>query len=570
MQKLNNPIFTAIFFILSTLLLTISVKGSLVDNTGGDASPSLLVSQQIVENGTVKLNPYFTTDEAKTNTKLRVRGENIYYYFPVGSSLASAPFVIIANHFGYRMEDGEGAVQNTIAAITIVAIIALLFLVAHLYLDYATSSILSIVFVFGTSYVSTLGTALWSHNWASVFVLASLYIGLRAVKLTQCLAWYAVLIGIFLFMAYLCRPTLSLYAIALVVYLFLHNKRFALIAAGVTWVLLVAFGVFSYEEFGQVLPDYYMPSRLSKNPEFWTALAANLISPSRGLFVFSPFVLITLIYLKEVVAFFREEKYIWLFSVWALFHLITISNFQHWWAGFSYGPRFMIDVLPAFYILLIAVFQRDKPWSFVAKVYFYSAVIFAIIINYYQGLFNPYTMQWNREPNIDKNHHLIWDWSFPQFLHSPTKHTLRISYYLEQIEKQEITDDVTLNSSNFDSYLGLIYGWSKTESWGVWSIGNKSRISFAVCSDCRVKSITLRGRYFRSEKTTKVFVNDIFYGEMVLRDKEIVLNDVSTKEVVVDLIHVNPQAPYNVNRGSKDIRPIEFGLESVDVTFIKN
>ncbi len=52
---------------------------------------------------------------------------------------------------------------------------------------------------------------------------------------------------------------------------------------------------FSFHELGQALPDYYLPERLADTQRFGTALLANLGSPSRGLFVFSPFLLVAIV-----------------------------------------------------------------------------------------------------------------------------------------------------------------------------------------------------------------------------------------------------------------------------------
>jgi uncharacterized membrane protein len=103
-----------------------------------------------------------------------------------------------------------------------------------------------------------------------------------------------------------------------------------------------------------------------------------------------------------------------------------ISQYPHWWAGWSYGPRLMTDVLPAIFILIIiTILKLDffKPTTLILLVVLSS---FSIYINTFQGLFNDYTRLWNAEPNIDEHPEYLFDWRFPQFLHNKSRHEERL------------------------------------------------------------------------------------------------------------------------------------------------
>jgi hypothetical protein len=79
---------------------------------------------------------------------------------------------------------------------------------------------------------------------------------------------------------------------------------------------------------------------------FWEGLAVQLISPNRGLFVFSPVLLFAVSGFVLAVRAPEDRGLHVAFAATVIFHLVLVSRHHTWWAGWSFGPRFMIDVLP--------------------------------------------------------------------------------------------------------------------------------------------------------------------------------------------------------------------------------
>ena len=77
--------------------------------------------------------------------------------------------------------------------------------------------------------------------------------------------------------------------ILILVLLFRRNRWTGLRAFGFSGVLMGLFVLFSQLTHGRPLPPYYNPARLSGAASFGTALYGHLLSPSRGILVFSPF-----------------------------------------------------------------------------------------------------------------------------------------------------------------------------------------------------------------------------------------------------------------------------------------
>src|SRR5207253_11442480 len=89
---------------------------------------------------------------------------------------------------------------------------------------------------------------------------------------------------------YFVRPTFAVHIASMTVYLLIFYRPLFLKYAitGAAW--FSGFVIYSWIHFHRVVPSYYQPSRLQFQV-FWTALAGNLISPSRGVLIYVPVIL---------------------------------------------------------------------------------------------------------------------------------------------------------------------------------------------------------------------------------------------------------------------------------------
>ena len=92
------------------------------------------------------------------------------------------------------------------------------------------------------------------------------------------------------------------------------------------------------------------------------ALAGNLVSPARGLFIFCPLVVLSVAGVVvrwragELTAFWKA------LAVIPILHWIVVSAFKHWWGGDSYGPRFFTDLMPIFAVLALPAVEVLARW----------------------------------------------------------------------------------------------------------------------------------------------------------------------------------------------------------------
>jgi hypothetical protein len=142
-------------------------------------------------------------------------------------------------------------------------------------------------------------------------------------------------------------------------------------------------------------------------------------SPARGLFSFSPHLLIGALALGLSWRL-RTDRFWWCMWAWIIAHLAVIARFDPWWGGFGYGPRLLADTLPAWMLVLVFAWQareqihpllyRGGAWAYLA------AASVAVWINAYNGLYNPATLAWNSLPmSVDGTPGRMFDWGAPQF-----------------------------------------------------------------------------------------------------------------------------------------------------------
>jgi len=146
----------------------------------------------------------------------------------------------------------------------------------------------------------------------------------------------------------------------------------------------------------------------------WTGAGGLLFSPSRGLLVFSPIVLVVAGGLGSAWREGRRGPLGWLLLA-ALAQFGLYASYTVWWGGHTYGPRYCVDLLP----LLVPVAAAAVPGiarSRLTKVACCVARAWSVLLAATGALAYP-AERWNTDPTeIDRDHARLWDWSDPQFV----------------------------------------------------------------------------------------------------------------------------------------------------------
>lgn len=396
-----------------------------------DSRWSIFTAMSIMYERNTDLNEYQSVVTKNSNYAIYQKDGHLYSIYPVGASLLAVPVLIptmfILNHSGSNLmwfTKNPMAIQQQIpaglevlVASLIVALTAVfIFLIARLYLNQWRSLLLTFVFAFCTSAWSTASRALWQHGPSMLMLTIALYLILRA-RDKPCLIQFA---SIPLAFSYVVRPTNVISVVILTLYVLVYFRSY--LVRFLMWGALVTipFLIFNISVYGGMLSPYYMNSQRGKSLSVVIeALAGNLISPARGLFIFTPILLFSLLGIALKARLRKIDRLDYFVAAIIILHWIAISSISAWWAGYSFGPRYFTDMVPYFMYFLIpvlAAFPARETWS---KKLFSIVLVFAIalscFINFSGAIFEA-SMRWNASPDIDTHATRVWDWGDLQFM----------------------------------------------------------------------------------------------------------------------------------------------------------
>lgn len=146
--------------------------------------------------------------------------------------------------------------------------------------------------------------------------------------------------------------------------------------------------------------------------EPWNGAIGLLLSPSRGLIVFSPIVLVPLVALPIVWRQRSDGGERW-WTATALLQYACYACYSMWWGGHTYGPRYLVDALipltPAAAAGISWVAARRWRQGVATAALAWSIVVAAT------GAFCYPNDRWNTAPaDVDRHHDRLWDWRDPQ------------------------------------------------------------------------------------------------------------------------------------------------------------
>jgi hypothetical protein len=139
--------------------------------------------------------------------------------------------------------------------------------------------------------------------------------------------------------------------------------------------------------------------------------AGTLLSPNRGLFVFSPWIAVALV-VATVPAVSRRIAchglVAWLLAA-LLPYFLLLSKYSVWWGGHCFGARYWTDVIPLFAVVL--AFALDWMWTRSRTLVALTYLLIALSIGMHGVGAFCYPSTWNLSPgNVDLHHERLWDW----------------------------------------------------------------------------------------------------------------------------------------------------------------
>jgi hypothetical protein len=309
------------------------------------------------------------------------------------------------------------------ASLLVTLAVVFVFFAARWRTNNTWAALIALGFGLGTNAWPTASQALWQHESALAgLALAVLCLAPAAVNLTMPRLWLAAIgLGIAGAARYQVAPIVLVLAASVIVRRRRARDVVSLLpivacAATMIGVNLVWFGhplgAMARAE-ATLHPQLHgVGGPLSDAP--WTGALGLLVSPSRGLLVFSPVVLVALAGLGTTRREGWRSDLRWC-ALAAAAQFGLYACYSVWWGGHTYGPRYLIDLLPLL-VPLAAAGAGALRASGLARAAACAALAWSVALAA-TGAFCYPAEAWNTSPSsVDLNHARLWDWRDPQFV----------------------------------------------------------------------------------------------------------------------------------------------------------
>ena len=138
-------------------------------------------------------------------------------------------------------------------------------------------------------------------------------------------------------------------------------------------------------------------------------MAGTLVSPSRGLFVFSPWIALAIAVLPASFRKIAPGSLVRWLCVAMIPYLFVLSKYAVWWGGGCFGPRYWTDAAPIFGVILAAALDWAGDRSRLLIIAMAVAILISAAIQTIGAFCFP--SSWIFYPtDIDIDHQRLWDW----------------------------------------------------------------------------------------------------------------------------------------------------------------
>jgi hypothetical protein len=342
----------------------------------GDSWPTSLLAFNLLENHTLHFDfmrssalfhelrpPYFF---------IETTSGHLTSIYPIGTSLLTFPLYVVffiilkiqATLQGHPALDLAADTffqtrlfyEKVAASIITASTVLIFYRSVRLKFSNTIAWLSAIIFAFGTSVWTTSSQALWQHGSVAFLLTLSLWALLKANRASHPQR-YLILTGIVCGLLPGVRPTAALFSMAIVAYsIYAYRWQalwlmpgFSLHLPSLIWNLYYfnnhqgGYAAIDETWYKHGVPIHsFTPRRLTEG------FFGLLFSPSRGIVIFSPILLYGIFGLKPIWQH-RDQKDAQLFigmTIAGVLLFFSYCAYFIWWAGYCYGPRFLVDTLP--------------------------------------------------------------------------------------------------------------------------------------------------------------------------------------------------------------------------------
>ena len=285
--------------------------------------------------------------------------DHVCSVFPPGAELLALPFFapfvaagVGPDQLAVILGVGKfvGALEEGLAAALLVAALAPL-------AGRRGALALGLLYLLATAVRTSSAQALWQHGAVHLLEVAALYLLLPLFRRERVATRTLVVAGLALGFAVVARQTSALFDLGMLAALVVARLDWRPVALG-TLVGALPLPLYNLAAFGNPLEQGYGAKAFAT--PLLEGLYGVLLSPSRGLLIYSPFLVFALV---PFVRAWRDRT-----SFGVLLRLLGLSTaalvvayalYAEWWGGRVYGARFLTDALPALFLGLAVAIPRS-------------------------------------------------------------------------------------------------------------------------------------------------------------------------------------------------------------------
>lgn len=284
------------------------------------------------------------------------KGRTISFY-PVVTPLLVSPLYLPAvawlNKVGWtnqRLDFIARLMEKAVASLLASISAGLMFLLLRRRLKISTAILLTTAYALGTNTWMIGSQALWQHGMAELLLT-----GCLLLVTGPCSAARGYALGVLCALVAFNRPPDVLFSAAFMFYGFWWaGRRMPWMIAGAL-TASVPFATYNFLATGNVAGGYgFVADSRFFNFSILPGIAGLLFSPGRGLFIFTPFLLFLVFGARRVWNEFRRHP-LGISLCAAILLQILVYAKSDWRAGWSWGPRYLTDMVPLLVWMLVPV-----------------------------------------------------------------------------------------------------------------------------------------------------------------------------------------------------------------------
>jgi hypothetical protein len=333
--------------------------------SAGDTYPARYLPFAILRNHTILMNPV-------AKVAAQGRGDGAFWMLPRPQGLMSlypivvpvlvaplyVPAVVYLHFRGWsdaRLDYVARVMEKLSASFLAALSVSLLYLLLRRRTTERTALLLTLAYALGTTTWTISGQALWQHGLGQLLVIAALLLLTAPSSTPRALA-----VGLLCGLIACNRPPDVVLAAVLGAYalFFWAGLRRAVWLAMTAALPMVLALLYNLHFAGNIAGGYGVigGSRFFQH-DLLAGIGGLLISPTRGLIVFSPFVLFLVMAPWNLPSNREERRLTLVMSLGVVIQILLYAK-TDWRSGLSWGPRYMTDLLPFLIWMLVPVVAR--------------------------------------------------------------------------------------------------------------------------------------------------------------------------------------------------------------------